>query len=193
MQRLLILSVLFFTLLLITSCEKTSPPESAESEMKVPDAVGIHEVDDSIPYGPVRDTNIHGNTSKKKELTVVVPDNVKGQWASVVLNINDKEKGTTSELTINLGEKKQIPDSQLVIVVGDFLPDFSLSGRERIVTSVSNKPNNPAVGVKILDGVNQIYPEPGKNWAWLYKNFPKMHAFTHERFEVSLKEGVPKK
>jgi hypothetical protein len=49
------------------------------------------------------------------------------------------------------------------------------------------------VGVKILDGENQIYPEPGKNWAWLYKNFPQMHAFTHERFEVSLKEGVPKK
>lgn len=198
----------FIVLISIIACEKAKSPEhekkaeqqtqraaqeeKAEHSKHVPDGMGIQEVDESV-LGPVRDANIHGNTQKKKKLTVVVPDNVKGQWLSVILNLVDKENGSTEELTINLGEKKQIGDTNLTIVVGDFLPEFSLLGKERIVTSESNTPNNPAVGIKVLDGEKQIYPEPEKDWGWLYKNFPQMHAFNHERFEISLKEGVPKK
>ena len=209
MKRLLPVFVFtLITLLSIIACEKAQSPESeqqaqqqtqhvaqaekVEQTKPMPDGMGIQKVEES-EHGPVRDSNIHGNTPPKKDLTVVVPDNVKDQWESVVLNLVDKEKGATEELTINLGDKKQIPDTNLTIVVGDFLPEFSLSGKERIVTSDSNTPNNPAVGIKVLEGEEQIYPEPDKNWGWLYKNFPQMHAFTHKRFEVYLKEGIPKK
>lgn len=214
MKKLLPLCVfMLLTLISITACEKAAPPEDAQQTQKteqtekteqakqdehaghshqVPDAMGIHKVEES-EHGPVANANIHGTSPQKKKITVVVPENVKGQWTSVVFNLIDKEKGTTEDLTVNLGEKKQIPESNLTIVVGDFLPEFSLLGKERVVTSNSNNPQNPAVGVRILEGQDQLYPEPGKEWGWLYKNFPKMHAFIHERFEVYLKEGVPKK
>ena len=122
------------------------------------------------------------------EFSVVVPDAVKGKWKGVVLVVEDKTSNKKDEFTVNLNSDLKIPNSDLKIAVGDFLPDFKMDGFT--ITSLSNDTNNPAVGVRVLEGENQIFPSTGKKWGWLYANFPSIHPFEHQKYSIMLKKGV---
>ena len=126
----------------------------------------------------------------KGETKIVMPDAVKGQWKAVVLQVESKATKKTAEYTVNLNSDFKVPSSNLKITVGEFLPDFRLNLLE--VTSPTNEPNNPAVGVRIFDGSKQVFPAPGKKWGWLYAKFPTMHPFEHPDFSIVLKSGVKK-
>ena len=126
----------------------------------------------------------------KGETSVSVPGGVKGKWKGVVLVVEDKETKKTAEYKVNLNSELKIPNSNLKVEVGEFLPDFRMNGLE--ITSVSNEPNNPAVGVKVFEGGKQIFPAPGKKWGWLYAKFPTMHPFEHAKYAIGLKEGLKK-
>jgi len=126
----------------------------------------------------------------KGETKVIMPDAVKGQWKAVVLQVESKATKKTTEYTVNLNSDFKVPNSNLKITVGEFLPDFRMNGLE--MTSTTNEPNNPAVGVKIFDGSKQVFPAPGKQWGWLYAKFPTMHPFEHPDFSIVLKGGVKK-
>ncbi|MDI6889734.1 MAG: hypothetical protein QMC83_02170 [Thermodesulfovibrionales bacterium] len=122
---------------------------------------------------------------------VVVPDFVKGKWSAVKIIVEDKIIKKTREYTVNLNSDFKIPNSNLKIHVGEFLPDFRKYGF--ILTSASNKPNNPAVGIRVLEGDKQIFPTPGKKWGWLFSELPAVHTIKHPRYNFMLKEGVAKK
>jgi len=126
------------------------------------------------------------------KLQVVVPANVKGKWSSVKLVVEDKEAKKTQEYEVKLNSEWKIPGSALKVTVGDFLPDFIMDGTK--ITSGSGELNNPAVGIKITDGDKQIFPEPGKQWGWLWsrKELQSAHPFEHPRFSIMLKEPVKK-
>ncbi len=126
----------------------------------------------------------------KGETKIVMPDAVKGQWKAVVLQVESKATKKTAEYTVNLNSDFKVPNSNLKITVGEFLPDFRMNGLE--MTSTTNEPNNPAVGVKIFDGSKQVFPAPEKKWGWLYAKFPTMHPFEHPDFSILLKGGVKK-
>ena len=126
----------------------------------------------------------------KGETKIVVPDMVKGQWKAVILQVDSKATKKTAEYTVNLNSDFKIPNSNLKITVGEFLPDFRMNGLE--MTSATNDPNNPAVGVKIFDGSKQVFPAPDKKWGWLYSKFPTMHPFEHPDYSIVLKSGVKK-
>jgi len=126
----------------------------------------------------------------KGETKIVMPDAVKGQWKAVVLQVESKATKKTAEYTVNLNSDFKVPNSNLKITVGEFLPDFRMNGLE--MTSTTNEPNNPAVGVRIFDGSKQVFPAPGKKWGWLYAKFPTMHPFEHPDFSIVLKSGVKK-
>jgi len=120
----------------------------------------------------------------KGEKTVVVPDTVKGKWKAVVLVVGDKKSNKQQEYTINLNSDFKIPNSNLKISVGEYLPDFRMEGLT--LTSTSNEPNNPAVGVKVSEDGKEIFK------GWLYSKFPTMHPFEHPNFSIILKDGVKK-
>ena len=124
------------------------------------------------------------------ETKVVMLDAVKGQWKAVVLQVESKATKKTAEYTVNINSDFKVPNSNLKITVGEFLPDFRMNGLE--ITSTTNEPNNPAVGVRIYDGSKQVFPAPGKKWGWLYAKFPTMHPFEHPEFSILLKGGVKK-
>jgi len=126
----------------------------------------------------------------KGETKIVMPDAVKGQWKAVVLRVESKATKKTAEYTVDLNSDFKVPNSNLKITVGEFLPDFRMNGLE--MTSGSNEPNNPAVGVRVFDGSKQVFPAPGKKWGWLYAKFPTMHPFEHPEFSILLKGGVKK-
>lgn len=126
----------------------------------------------------------------KGETSVTVPDAVKGKWKAVVLVVQDKASKKSTEYTVNLNGDLKVPNSNLKVAVGDFLPDFRMNGLE--ITSASNDPNNPAVGIKVFEAGKEIFPAPGKKWGWLYSKFPTMHPFEHPKYGIVLKEGIKK-
>jgi hypothetical protein len=133
-----------------------------------------------------------GIVMPKGETTITTPDAVKGKWKAVVLVVEDKTTKKTTEYTVNLNSDFKVPNSNLKITVGEFLPDFKMNGVN--ITSATNEPNNPAVGVKIFDGSSQLFPAQGKKWGWLYARpeFRSMHPFENPKYGVLLKSGVKK-
>ena len=118
------------------------------------------------------------------ETKVVVPEAVKGKWDAVKLVIEDKLAKKTSEVTVKLDSEYTIPNSNLKIKIGEFLPDFKMDGLT--ITSSSNEPNNPAVRVAVYENGKEIFK------GWLYSKFPTIHPFQHDKYGITLKEGVKK-
>jgi hypothetical protein len=123
------------------------------------------------------------------EFYIVVPVDVKESWASVIIIVKDKTVDEQHEFDIAIGDELKVPDSNITIKVAHFMPSFQMSGD--IITSASNTPDNPSVAIKVLEGDTQVFPLTGEV-GWLYSKFPAVHPFEHERFELSLKEGVKK-
>lgn len=121
---------------------------------------------------------------------VAVPDSVKGQWSAAKLIIEDKIAKTKQEYTVKINSAFNLPNSNIKIAVGEFLPDFKMEGLT--LTSVSNKPNNPALGIRVLENNKQIFPAPERQWGWLFEKMPAIHPFEHPRYSIILKEGVKK-
>ena len=113
---------------------------------------------------------------------IVVPDDVKKVWGSAILAIEDKGMGEIKDVTITLNSDYTIPDSNIKIAIGDFLPDFRMTGTT--ITSNTNEPNNPAIQVIITEADAEIFS------GWLYARFPAIHPFQHEKYGVTLKSGV---
>jgi len=120
----------------------------------------------------------------KIDRTVIVPKEVKAKWSSVKLAVEDKTAKGTKEYTVAVGSELAVPNTKVKIKVLAFLPDFRMGDKD--ITSASDKPNNPAVQVAIL--------EPGKEeWkGWLYSMHPGIHPFQHERIGITLMGGVSK-
>ena len=179
MKNILLLTVIAAISIVMSSCQK---PEEHQPQKN------------AMPQGPIIDTSVnsksHDSMAPKTEFQVVVPTEVKEQWQSVIFIIEDKKENTHNEITVTVGDKFNIPGSKLTIKAGPFLPDFKMSAAT--ITSVSNKPNNPAIGVSISENGHKIFPSTGE-WGWLYMNFPTIHSFQHDRFGLVLKEGVAKK
>ncbi|MGA2192537.1 MAG: DUF2155 domain-containing protein [Nitrospirota bacterium] len=115
---------------------------------------------------------------------VEVPDIIKGKWKGVVLVVDDKEKKTRSDEKVGLGDKFKVPGSDLTVVVKEFFPAFVMQGSN--ITSTSNESTNPAAQVVVSEGGSEIFS------GWLFARYPTTHAFTHPRFAITLKEGIPK-
>jgi hypothetical protein len=125
-----------------------------------------------------------GMNVPKGELSIAVPDSVKGKWSAVKLVVEDKATKKKQEFTVNLNSELKIPNSNLKIAVGDFLPEFKMDAQT--ITSASNEPKNPAVRVKVFEGDKEIFK------GWLYSKFPTIHPFEHPKYGLALKEGIKK-
>jgi len=116
--------------------------------------------------------------------TVRVPEEVKGKWQAVKLQVEEKSGGKPPQVfTVKLGAQLAIPGSKLRMRVGDFLPALQVRGGE--VTSASNDPTNPAVLVTVAEGGKDTFK------GWLFSKFPEMQPFEHPTYRITLLEGVP--
>jgi hypothetical protein len=121
---------------------------------------------------------------------VAIPDSVKGKWSAAKIIVEDKVDKTKQEYTVKLNSDFKIPNSNLKIHVGEFLPDFKMEGVN--LTSGSNEPRNPALGIRVLENSKQIFPAAGKQWGWLFAKVPSIHPFEHSKYAITLKEGIRK-
>jgi len=131
---------------------------------------------------------VPGHSVKKTEFNIVVPKEVKDSWTSAVFTIEDKKEAKQKEVTVKVGGEFEIAPG-LVVKTGPFLPDFKMSAET--ITSTTNNPDNPAIGVEIYENGAKVFPATGK-WGWLYVNFPTIHSFEHSRYSLVLKKGVKK-
>jgi hypothetical protein len=173
---LIILSIIFLASLI--SCQKEEEKTAAKSH---------------VQQGPIIDVPApapgHGTPTKRPKFKVVVPPEVKEKWANVTITIDDKKANKQTDYVVALGDELKIPDSNLTVKVGPFLPDFKMSGE--VITSSSNEPNNPAVGIVVFDNGKKVFPPSGEV-GWLYSKFPTIHSFQHDRFSLVLKSGSKK-
>jgi hypothetical protein len=174
MKKYFIYIIAALLILPFISCQKQEEKQAAQPKAKI---TGPIIADPSTPP-----------KIEPQDFNVIVPDLIKESWSDVVLTFKDKEKGEEKEFKVKIGEKLEVPDTDLVIKVGPFLPDLTIIGGT--ITSASNEPNNPSVGIVIYEKGYQVFPQSGKEWGWLYAKLPSMHAFEHDRYGLTLKEGV---
>lgn len=170
MKRIALLTaaLLMFTLA-ITACKKkeTPPPPPPMPGQGMPGQPG------SMPPmggGP--------------EKTIVVPDSVKGSWKAVKIEVEYKEKKSKKQFTVPLASEFKVPDSDLVIKTGAFLPHFTMAADA--ITSSSNNPENPAARIEVFQNQKEIFH------GWLFAKFPAVHPFQHDKYGVTLVEGIKK-
>ncbi len=112
---------------------------------------------------------------------IVVPDDVKGKWDSIVLTIADKTSNTSKDVTVKLGESYTVEGSTVVVKADVFLPDFSMEGT--IITSRSAETNRPAAKITVTENNEEIFS------SWIFSNMPSVHPFPHEKIGITLKGG----
>ncbi|HMK44146.1 MAG TPA: DUF2155 domain-containing protein [Dissulfurispiraceae bacterium] len=124
----------------------------------------------------------HGMGMPKVEKKVTVPDAVKKSWSRVKFVFTDKASGKQREVIADIGKEVAIEGTNLKIKVGEFLPEFQMSGEG--ITSKSNEPNQPAVRVEVMEQGKTIHK------GWLFAKMPDVHPFEHPKYGLVLKEGL---
>jgi hypothetical protein len=179
--KTLSIALIFILVLVAGACKKKEeqpiPKVPDKSHMFSPEMLARSQSQsDAKPVSP------HGDIAQKGKKTIVVPENVKGKWSSVKLVFEDRNSKKKAEYTVRINSEFDIPGTGLKIAVGDFLPDFKIEGS--MITSGSNEPRNPAVKVEIFEKGTRTFD------GWLYSKYPDIHAFEHEKYRLTLKEGI---
>jgi len=113
---------------------------------------------------------------------VVVPEDVQKTWKAVVLAVSELDGDKSQDVTIEIGKTATVGD--LEITVESFLPAFSMGGGS--ITSSSADTLNPAARLMVKEKGNEVFA------GWLFSMYPDAHPFTHEKYNVVLKDFVKK-
>ncbi len=131
--------------------------------------------------------SIHGMAGMgmpaKKESTVVVPEALKGRWKSVRIVVVETASRKEISCVVSVGSDFKVPGTDLTLRVESLLPDFSMGGG--VITSKSDKLENPAVQVRILEAGKETFK------GWMFAKFPDAHPFEHPKYSARLVEFLP--
>lgn len=117
----------------------------------------------------------HPKPAGKKKLSVVVPDSVKGKWASATLAVTTE--GAEKELKLGIGDKISL-GKNLQLHLVHYLPAYTSDFQS--VTSSSNEQVNPAVQVQAISN-GQVLAE-----GWIFQNLPEFNSFSSEQVKIRL-------
>lgn len=117
----------------------------------------------------------HPQPAGKKKPAVVVPDSVKGKWASATLAVT--AGGSEKELKLAIGDKISL-EKNLQLQLVHYLPAYTSDFQT--VTSSSNEQINPAVQVQAISN-GQVVAE-----GWVFQNLPEFNSFKSEQVKVRL-------
>jgi len=113
---------------------------------------------------------------------VVVPDSVKGKWASATLSVT--ANGAEKEIKLAIGNKVSL-GKNLQLQLVHYLPAYTSDFQS--VTSSSNEQVNPAVQVQAIAN-GQVVSE-----GWVFQNLPEFNSFSSEQIKVRLISAEPAK
>src|SRR5512141_335628 len=167
----LLVDVLMMVAFAGTGCKKKQPPPPPRPPQGAPGQPNMP----GMPGTP---------GAPAVEKTIVIPDAVKGGWKAVKIEVEFKEKKGKKTFTVPLNSEFKVPDTDLTLKVGNFLPHFAMAADQ--ITSNSNNPENPAAQLEVFQGGKEVFH------GWLFSLHPTVHPFTHDKYGVTLLEGVKK-
>ncbi|MHB8763131.1 MAG: DUF2155 domain-containing protein [Deferrisomatales bacterium] len=167
------------TMVVVACSKKEEPaPQAVQAQPAPGQAMGQPGMPPSHPPMGGQD----GAPAPAAPRQVVVPDEVKATWKSVVLAVTDRSGNTSKDVTIEIGGSATVGD--LEIAVESFLPAFTMG--EGNITSRTNETDNPAARLMVKEKGTEVFS------GWLFSMYPDAHPFQHERYNVSLKDFVKK-
>ena len=185
-----------------TSAQKPTKPadqtaavnDDALKDLKLPSGLDLKKGDvnetkqSALPEGSGSAQEDHPNLAPtdKVERDIAVPEEIKGKWKAVKLQIMNKAKENANETkTVELGSSFTVENAEtrLKVTVGPFLPNFVMS--KTSYTSVDNQLNNPAVQLTVEESGKVIYK------GWTFAKYPTLYAFEHKVFGFQLMDFVP--
>ncbi len=121
---------------------------------------------------------------EKIERKIVVPENVKGKWRAVkLLVINKQDEEKTEVKTIDLGKSFQIKNTGMTVTVGEFFPNFVMSGSS--YSSMNNQIINPAIQLRVEENGKTLYD------GWTFAKYPDLYSFQHDTYRLELLDFIP--
>ena len=165
----LLVAVLMMVAFAGTGCKKKEPPPPPMPPQGAP----------GMPGAP------HGEAGAPPvEKKIVVPEDVKGTWKAVKVEVEYKGKKSKKAFTIPVNSEFKVPDSDLTVKVGSFLPHFTMAADQ--ITSGSNNPENPAAQVEVFQAGKEVFH------GWLFSKYPAVHPFQNDKFGLVLLDGIKK-
>ena len=117
----------------------------------------------------------HANSGVKTRLNI--PADVKAKWKAVELSVVGKDI-TLRSLQIPVGGETGVDKSGLTIRVVAYVPAYQSDAG--VVTSSSNKPDNPAVLIQLVDK-GQVLSE-----GWIFQKLPDFNTYSNDRLQIQL-------
>ncbi len=179
----LLTAILFVFTMSMAACNKKEPPPPPPpmpGQGMPGQPGGMPGQPGGMPGQPGGMPPMGGGPEKK----ISVPNAVKGAWKAVKIEVEYKEKKSRKQFTVPLKSEFKVPDSELVVKIGEFLPHFSMTADS--ITSNSNNLENPAAQIEVLQGGKEIFR------GWLFSKFPAVHPFQHDKYGITMLEGIKK-
>jgi len=110
-----------------------------------------------------------------------IPAAVKEKWRAVKLGIN-AEGGKETAVRMPIGGAIRVEGTALKLHVVAFVPAFTSNAR--MITSVSNNPDNPAVLLRLQEGKKTL------SEGWVFQNLTEFNTFSHGQVKVRLSTGL---
>lgn len=178
----------------VVACSQNTSSETAEESMKDENTQTVSANENANTQHNTSSEGMNAQTDNPhsgmsgtdgKERKIVVPEDVKGKFKSVIIEVNDNSSGAPKsiEREIMIGQKAEIAGTPLAIEVEHYLPDFVMD-QSGVMTSRSADENMPAAKIKVYNKQGLIFD------GWLFKNFPGIHSFQHPVYDVKLKGSV---
>jgi hypothetical protein len=158
----------------IAGCKKSVEQKAVENEERLKNIVK-QDIEKPL-HEPMP-----ADKKEKKEVPVIVSPEVKAKWKNVTFTVTDKTKKSGNDITVPVNGKTAIAGTNMEIEVKDFLPHFIMG--EKGIISETNELKNPAARVVITEKNKTIYT------GWIFKKYPAVPLFTHDVFEIQLKNA----
>ncbi|MDI6744973.1 MAG: DUF2155 domain-containing protein [Thermodesulfovibrionales bacterium] len=160
--------------MLVSGCKKDEKAKAEENEQRLKNIMKQDLA--KLPHAPMP-----AEKKDKKDVPIVVSEQVKAKWKNITLTITDKTKKSETDITISVGGKGNIAGTNVAIEIKEFLPHFMMDAKG--IISETNELKNPAVRVVIIEKDKTIYT------GWIFKKHPSVPLFMHDVFEIKLKNA----
>ncbi|AEI14358.1 hypothetical protein Flexsi_0683 [Flexistipes sinusarabici DSM 4947] len=195
MKRIL-LGLFLLAAFFVVACSQNTSSETAEESVKEENTQAVSASENANTQhntggegmGEQIDNPHSGmGSTDGKERKIVVPEEVKAKFKSVIVEISDNSSGSPKfiEREIMIGQKAEISGTPLTVEVEHYLPDFVMD-QSGVMTSRTAEENMPAAKIKVYNKQGLIFD------GWLFKNFPGIHSFQHPVYDIKLKGSVTK-
>ena len=171
--------VLFLVIFSQFSCSQNTVKEEIsdsynESNKQIEDKVVVNnEIEEK------RTGSTSNSTSSDKLNLENLLEQVKERFKGVELVVNSKTGGKNIHIDVGIGETVDVADTSLNIEIEAYYPDFIMDELNGIVTKSLDE-KNPSAKIKIYKEHNLIFD------GWLFKNYPDVHPFDDDEYDIRL-------